>query len=82
MDKEYIFYEDNKVITEEEIREWDFNENLHDLINNQEEIKEGHINVESVCECIVNSLKADILTVIEDLNKCWSYDIKIYKKQN
>ena len=82
MEKEYVFMEDGKEITEEEIREWDFNENLHDLINNQEEIKEGHINVESVCECIVNSLKADILTVIKDLNECWGYNIKIYKKEN
>ena len=82
MEKEYVFMEDGKGITEEVIREWDFNENLQDLIRNQEDIKEGHINVESVCECIVNSLKADILTVIEDLNKCWGYDIKIYKKEN
>ena len=79
MNKEYVFYENGKEITEEEIREWDFNENLHDLINNQDDIKEGHIDVESVCKCIVNSLKADILTVIKDLNECWGYDIKIYK---
>ena len=82
MEKDYIFMEDGKEITEEQIREWDFNENVHDLINNQDDIKEGHINVESVCECIVNSLKADIKVVIEDLNKCWGYNIETYKKEN
>ena len=58
MEKEYIFIEDGKEITEEDIREWDFNENVQDLTSNQKDIKEGHINIESVCECIVNSLKA------------------------
>lgn len=82
MEKEYIFIEEGKEVTEKEIRKWDFDVNVQDLINNEADIKEGIINVESVCECIVNSLKADIKTVIEDLNKCWGYDIKIYKKEN
>lgn len=82
MNKKYIFFEDGKQVTEEEIRKWCFNENLQDLTRNQEDIKKGFINIESVCECIVNSLKADILTVIENLNKCWGYDIDIYKKIN
>ena len=81
MNRRYIFFEDGKEITEEQIREWDFNENIQDLTRNQKDIKEGHINVESVCECIVNSLNADILTVIEDLNKCWGYNINFIKRK-
>ena len=45
MNRRYIFFEDGKEITEEQIREWDFNENVQDLTRNQKDIKEGHINV-------------------------------------
>lgn len=69
-------------ITEEQIRKLDFEENMNDLINNQKDIIEGHINVESVCECIVNSLNGDIKDVVKDLNECWGYDIEIWEKTN
>lgn len=82
MEEMFKFYDNlgRKEITEERIRELDFEENIADLINNKEEIKEGFINVQSVCDCIITSLNGDIKEVVEDLNNCWGYNIDIYKK--
>ena len=35
--------------------------------------------MQSVCECIINSLNGDITKVVKDLNDCWGYNIEIYK---
>lgn len=67
-------------ITEEKIRRLDFLENLNDLINNKEDIMAGYINIESICECIENSLTDNIENVVKDLNDNWGYNISVYKK--
>lgn len=76
----FLDLDSNKIYTEEQIRKLDFEENINDLVNNKNDIIEGIINVESVCESITNSLNADIEDVIKDLNYCWGYNIEIYKK--
>lgn len=43
-------------ITEEQIRKLDFEENMNDLINNQKDIIEGHINVERLRKEIMEKL--------------------------
>ena len=75
------FYDNdnNKYITEEEIRKLDFVNNVDDLNRNSELILDKDIDIKEVCNCIVNSLNADIKTVVDDLNKCWGYNIDIYK---
>lgn len=77
------FYDNDtkRYITEKEIRELDFEENYNDLVNNKNDIIEGIISIESVCENIENSLNGDIENVVEDLNKCWGYDINIWEKK-
>ena len=73
----YFDYDSKKFLTEEEIRKLDFEENRQDLNNNKKDIAEGIINIQSVCECLENSLNGDIDEVIDDLNKRWDYDIVI-----
>lgn len=71
--KKLKFYDNdnNKYITEEEIRKWDFVNNVDDLNRNIVLILDKDIDIKAACNCIVNSLNADIKTVVEDLNKCW-----------
>ena len=75
------FYDNdnNKYITEEEIRMLDFGNNVEDLNRNIGLIVDKDIDIKEVCNCIINSLNADIKTVVDDLNKCWGYNIDIYK---
>ncbi len=75
------FYDNdnNKYITEEEIRKLDFVNNVDDLNKNVLLIIDKDIDIKAVCNCIINSLNADIKTVVDDLNKCWGYNIDIYK---
>lgn len=80
--KIYIDEDNDKILTEVEIRKLDFEENLGDLNNNKDDIFMGFINIESVTSCIENSLNAKIEDVIDDLNKCWGYNISIYYKKN
>lgn len=47
----YINEDNNEILTEKEIRKLDFKENLGDLVDNQENIIEGIINIQSICEC-------------------------------
>lgn len=76
------FYDNdnNKYITEEEIRKLDFVNNVDDLNRNVLLILDKDIDIKEVCNCIINSLNADIKTVVDDLNKCWGYNIDIYEK--
>lgn len=76
----FLDLDNNKIYTEKQIRKLDFEENSNDLVNNKNDIIEGIISVESVCESIINSLNADIEDVIKDLNYCWGYNIQAYKK--
>lgn len=75
------FYDNdnNKFITEEEIRKLDFGNNVDDLNRNSGLILDKDIDIKEVCNCIINSLNADIKIVVDDLNKCWGYNIDIYK---
>lgn len=73
-----MYYFDNdskKFLSVKEIRRLDFEENIRDLTNNKEDIFEGIISIESVCEYLQQSLNGKIEDVIEDLNLCWGYDI-------
>lgn len=80
----FEFYDNsiNRFYTEKEIRQIDFEENINDLRHNKKDIFEGIINVQSVCQCIVNSLNADIKEVVNDLNKCWGYNIEILENND
>jgi hypothetical protein len=72
----YLNEDNNKILTEEEIRRLDFEENLEDLNNNKKNVIEGIINIQSISECLDIALNGDIKDVIDDLNKCWDYNIK------
>lgn len=78
----FIDNSNGREYTEEQIRKLDFEDNVSDLINNKDDIIKGFISVESVCECIENSLNGDIKDVVKDLNACWGYDIDIFEKVN
>lgn len=80
------FYDNdsNKFITEEEIRRWDFVNNVDDLNKNIWLILDKNndiIDIKEVCNCIINSLNADIKIVVDDLNKCWGYNIDIIEEK-
>lgn len=79
-----LFYDEssNEIYEEKTIRKLAFEENLGDLNNNRQDILEGLIPIESVCKCLINSLKADIKEVVKDLNGNWGYEIDTYKKIN
>lgn len=77
------FYDNdsNKFITEEEIRKLDFENNLNDLNRNIGLVLDKDIDIKEVCNCIINSLNADIKIVVDDLNKCWGYNIDIIEEK-
>lgn len=77
------FYDNdsNKFITEEEIRKLDFENNIDDLNRNIGFISDEDIDIKEVCNCTINSLNADIKYVIDDLNKCWGYNIDIIEEK-
>lgn len=79
--KDLKFYDNdtNKYITEEEIRKLDFENNIDDLNRNIRLILDKDIDIKEVCNCIINSLNADIKTVVDDLNKYWGYNIDMCK---
>ncbi len=80
--KDLKFYDNdnNKYMTEEEIRKLDLENNLGDLNRNIRLILDKDIDIKEVCACIINSLNADIKYVIDDLNVYWGCNIDIYKK--
>lgn len=77
------FYDNdsNKFITEEEIRKLDFENNINDLNRNIGLVLDKDIDIKEVCNCIINSLNADIKIVVDDLNKCWGYNIDIIEEK-
>lgn len=78
----YFDCDSNKIISEKELRLLDFEENIGDLNRNKEDIFDGIINIDSVCESLQNAINGDIKEVIQDLNLCWDFNIEIlYTKQ-
>lgn len=78
----YFDCDNDKLISEKELRLLDFEENIGDLNRNKADIFDGIINIESICEGLQNAINGNIKEVIQDLNLCWDFNIEIlYTKE-
>ena len=80
MKKLYYDLDTRKYLTEEEIRKFSLECETRDIMENVYDYLEQTYSIDNQIDYIRNSVYGDIDTLVENLNRNWSYNIDIQDK--
>lgn len=75
MKKLYYDLDEERYLTEREIREFSLKEEINDILNNINKYLDNILSIENQTICIKNCVCGDIERLVEKLNNCWGYNI-------
>jgi hypothetical protein len=75
MKKLYYDLDEEKYLTERDIRKLSLKEETDDIINNINNYLDGTLSIESQTDLIKNCVYGDISNLVQGLNDSWGYNI-------
>ena len=75
MKKLYYDLDEDKYLTERDIRKLSLKEETNDILNNINNYLDSTLSIESQTDLIKNCIYGDIENIVDNLNRSWGYNI-------